>query len=809
MRYILINFVNTLRHYKASSMLNIFGMAVAFAAFFIIMTQVRWGFTYNQGIEDVDRIYVMTMASSQKEGNKTVYLCRPLAEQIIASATGVESYGLATFYTNIGSPVLELDEGGVKRRISGVIQNFTMGAVSTFGFEAEQGSFDDFAKPDALAISSRFARENDLEVGDVLTYNSGGKAINNEIVAIWKDDFPLNSGPGQAEMIVNFGDRFIDSWGEWSWTYFVKLKSADDVKALEENARNVLRMVLSDELGDNQEEIDNAMERMKVSLVPYGDMYYQPNIDNKWAVSQSGNRTTDISLLVVAILIILIALINFVNFFFALVPARVRSVNTYKVFGTSRSTLVFNFIMESVGLSLLALILATVIVVLFGRSSMVEILSAPIDAGINISIVILTIAVVLISAVAGSIFPAFYITSFQPALVLKGSFGTSGMGRSFRNLLIGVQFTISIALIVCAIFVRLQHSYMMNHDMGFDKEYLITGHLPNSVCWWGDRNNAFENKLRNNPDIVDLTWSDGQIVNVSRMGWGREYKGNTINFQCYPVAYNFLSVMGIEIVKGRNFTRADEEAESGVMIFNEEAQRQYDITLEEYGPNHRGENLAEVAGICKDFSFRPLQYSNYPLAFYIFGKDHTWRSGLQHIYVRTTAGADPGKVMSFVRNTVLEIAPETPPETIWLDLFDEELSRMYKAEDKLSKQITAFTLVAIILSLMGVFGLVLFETQHRKKEIAIRRVLGAGMGDVLRMFCWKYSLIVIVCFVIAAPVSWIIIDNYLSNFAYRTSLDWWVFAVALAVVLAVTIAVVVTRSYKAASSNPVDSIKSE
>ena len=216
-----------------------------------------------------------------------------------------------------------------------------------------------------------------------------------------------------------------------------------------------------------------------------------------------------------------------------------------------------------------------------------------------------------------------------------------------------------------------------------------------------------------------------------------------------------------------------------------------------------------VAGICKDFSFRPLQYSNYPLAFYIFGKDHTWRSGLQHIYVRITAGADPGKVMSFARNTVLEIAPDTDPDTIYLDLFDEELSRMYKAEDKLSKQITAFTLVAIILSLMGVFGLVLFETQHRKKEIAIRRVLGAGMGDVLRMFCWKYSLIVIVCFVIAAPVSWIIIDNYLSNFAYRTSLDWWVFAVALAVVLAVTIAVVVTRSYKAASSNPVDSIKSE
>ena len=805
MRYILINFVNTLRHYKASSMLNIFGMAVAFAAFFIIMTQVRWGFTYNQGIEDVDRIYVMTKPSSQKDGSNTVHLCRPLAEQMIASASGVESYGLAFFYSN--SYNLYLEEGGIKRRISVDVEQFTKGALSVFGFEAEQGSFDDFDKPNALAVSSRFAKENDLEVGDVLIDN-GDKGKGYEIVAIWKDTYPVNSSPGSIGVISNIGDKFIDNWSEWSWPYFVKLNSSDDVKAFEESASGVLRAILSDDLGGDQEKIEENMKRLKVTLVPFADIYYNPNIDQKFAVSRSGNRTTDISLLVVAILIILIALINFVNFFFALVPARVRSVNTYKVFGTSRSTLVFNFIMESVGLSLIALLLATVIVVLFARSSMVEILSAPIDAGINISIVILTIAVVLISAVAGSIFPAFYITSFQPALVLKGSFGTSGMGRSFRNLLIGVQFTISIALIVCAIFVRLQHSYMMNYDMGFDKEYLVTGHLPSGVCWWGDKNNAFENKLRNNPDIVDLTWSDGQIVNVSRMGWGRDYKGQQISFQCYPVAYNFLTVMGIEMAQGRNFSRADEESETSTMIFNEEAQRRYDITLDTGGPGHQ-EQPAVVAGICKDFSFRPLQYSNFPLAFYIFGKDHTWRSGLQHIYVRITAGADPGKVMSFIRNTVLEIAPDTDPDTIYLDLFDEELSRMYKAEDKLSKQITAFTLVAIILSLMGVFGLVLFETQHRKKEIAIRRVLGAGMGDVLRMFCWKYSLIVIVCFVIAAPVSWIIIDNYLSNFAYRTSLDWWVFAVALAVVLAVTIAVVVTRSYKAASSNPVDSIKSE
>ena len=182
---------------------------------------------------------------------------------------------------------------------------------------------------------------------------------------------------------------------------------------------------------------------------------------------------------------------------------------------------------------------------------------------------------------------------------------------------------------------------------------------------------------------------------------------------------------------------------------------------------------------------------------------------MRHIYVRIAAGADPYKVMEFIHNAVIEIIPDVDPDTIYLHLFDEELARKYKAEDKLSKQVTALTLVAIILALMGVLGLVLFETQHRMKEIAVRRVLGAEVKDILSMLSKKYAFIVLICFVIAAPVSYLITERYFSNFAYHMSIQPWVFVAALIGVLVVTVALVTTRSFSAATRNPVESIKAE
>ena len=811
MKYLFHNVINTLRHYRASSLLNIFGMAVAFAAFYVILTQVRWGMTYNQGLEDGDRIFVMTRPNPGKDGELNLYYARPMAEEILTSVPGVESFGSTTFATEVDESMFYLKEGDQVRKFSAIEQRATPSVFDVFDFEAESGSFDEMSRKGAIAVSSRFASSHDLKVGDYLSFNPAGEPFHCFVVAVWKDKYPKNSSPGSIDLIHSYGDQYINSWNESSFPYFVKLNSTDGKEAFEQAANDMMRKWLKDSYSDmSPDEIEeNFAKQLKVTLIPIEELYYREDINAKRPVCRSGNKTTDQSLLVVAILIILIALINFVNFFFALVPARVKSVNTYKVFGTSRTSLVFSFVLESVGMVVLALLLAAIMVLAIEKSAMTDILAGPIGLTVNVGILILTAVVAIIGAALSSIYPAFYITSFQPAMVLKGSFGSSRAGRSLRNTLIGVQFVISFALIICALFVKLQHNYMMTYNMGFNKEQLISGVIPGDVAWWNSKNEAFEDKLRSNPDITDLTWANGQLVNQSRMGWGDTYKGQQINYDVYPVAYNFLEFMGIEIVEGRDFSKADELSENGVVIFNEEARDKYDITLDVATGNHRG-TTTEMAGICKNFHFRPLQYGSDAFAFYVFGQDHSMRKqGLTHIYVRIAAGADIYKVIDYIRNTALEICPDMDPESIALHPFDEELARKYKLEEKLSQQVTAFTLIAIILALMGVFGLVFFETQHRMKEIAVRRVLGAEVKDILSMLSMKYTTIVMICFVIAAPVSYLITDRYFSNFAYHMSIQPWVFVTALIGVLVVTVALVASRSFSAATKNPVESIKAE
>ena len=808
MKYLFHNFINTLRHYKASSLLNIVGMAVAFAAFYVILSQAKWGLTYNQGIDDDDRIFLISIPSPQTEGMKMILLCRPLAENMIASSAVVESAGTAEFSTGGDGQLIYFKEGDHVRKFRSNCHLFTKGALDVFGFEAEQGSFDDLSKPWTTAVSSRFARENNLKVGDHLSDVPSADPAPFEIVAIWRDKFTANSFPGGINMLSSLNEGNLDNWKEWSYPYFVKLKHATDKETFEQEADKEMRKVLEMDY-KNPDDIEAAAEQFKVTLIPFKDLYYSTDLDSMSFGFGNGNHSTDVSLLVVALLVIVIALINFINFFFALVPARVRSVNTYKVFGTSRATLVLNFIIESVGLVVLALGLAYLLVQFFGKYAPNDMLTAPIGFAENTSLLCLTVAIALGGAIVGSLYPAFYITSFQPALVLKGSFGSSRSGRSLRNVLIGVQFTISLVLIICAIFIKLQHNYLMHFDMGFDKEYLISGYMPGDVSWWSEKNAAFEDKLRSNPDIVDVTWAQGQLVNTYRMTWGRQYNGTRIDFTCYPVAYNFLQVMGIKVTEGRDFRKSDELAADGVMIFNEQARDEYGIKLDNHGPGHNGET-AEVAGFCSNFNFRPLQYDGMPFAFYMFGSDHSWRpDGLRHIYVRTAAGADPGKVMDFISQSALELCPDKDPDEFSLKLFDNELALKYSHEQTLSQLITIFTLVVIIISLMGVFGLVLFETQHRRREIAIRRVLGAGVEDILTMLCRKYAIIVAICFVVAVPVSYLVIDFYFSTFAYHTELSWWVFALAFVIVLAVTLAIVIARSISTATSNPVDSIKTE
>ena len=749
-----------------SGVLNILGMTVAFAALYIILVQVHHDLTYNKEVKDADRIYCVSLPDWYEEGKFMVWLNRPAFERMISSIPEIEAGGTGYLF---GQPIETIVGDGKNPTLSDPSVSIRMssmnkGTLDVFGFELTEGSWDNYVGVWDYAFSESAARKYGVGVGGhVMIRNwQSGTYHDANIVAIYKD-MPMNSDLSDFEVMEDIIGGDSDA--------------SDESRA-------------------------EAIKRTRVHLIPLTETYFDQTIAN--TDGARGNKTTTYTLLAIALLVIIIAFINFVNFFFALVPVRVHSVNTRKVLGASRASLVMDCVMEAVSLIAISLALAAAVVALFQTSTAANLITCSTAFGANMSVGIFTIILGLSFAVAASLYPAFYITSFSPALALKGSFASSAKGRVFRYLLVGLQFLISISLIICATFVGLQRKYMLSHDMGFDREELITANVNRTVAKSAE---ALSSKLREDPQIKDITWADGDLVQPSRMGWGRLYKGEQVSFQCYPVAWNFLQFMGIPVVEGRDFTQADEQSENGVFIFNEAAKNKFGFTLNEKMPGHMDEGDAEVVGFCRDFNFTSLKNDVSPLALYIFGK-HPWRP-LSTLLVRTEKNADIPAIMKKIATTVSEIDPTVNPDDVDVQLFDKKLQGQYQTEANFSRLITLFTLLAIIISLMGVFGLVMFETEYRRKEIGVRRVNGATIGEILKMFNIEFARIVLVCFVIATPLSWLIVNRYLSGFAYRVPIHVWVFLLALLAVLAVTALVVTGRCYRAATENPSVTLKKE
>lgn len=786
-----------------SKMLNIVGMAMAFAALYVIMVQVNFDLGYNKKVKDSDRIYAISMPDWYTPGNWKTTLSRPLCENVINNVSCVECGGTTSIGKGYYSEKFFLQEDGNSSFYLNVSQS-SLGAFKVFSVEAVEGSIDNIVPWKDLVISDTKAEKLGLHVGDVIySHNHGATMQQYNIAAIYKH-FPSNTDLSEIECFVNMGDLNIDLFSEWSYPYFVKLNSADDIEPFEKQAFDYVVKTFNNMANEHGEELSEedrkeAESKLKIKLFPFDEMYFEKTISS---AGRSGSKTTTYTLLAIAILVIVIAFINFINFFFALVPVRLKSVNTRKILGASRSNLVFGIVVESVVMIIVALALAAGIVKLFCGSTFAALIPCSALISNNIAIAFGTALGGIVLAIVSSLYPALYITSFPPAFALKGSFGTASKGMAFRVGLICFQFIVSLILIICASFVTMQRQYMLHYDMGFDRSNLLQVNTSSKIAAMRE---SATSELKNNPEIKDVTFASGGIVTSFRMGWGRPFKGEQINFKCYPVQHNFLDFMGIEIVEGRNFTDSDELCDNGVFIFNEAARDKFGLTLEDKIHGHQTET--DIVGICKNFNYKALSEGIEPFALYIFGKN-SWTT-LNTLYIRTQPGADIPTLIDWIKTKLNEMDPSVPKDEFDVMFFDSRLDSEYGRERNTSRIILLFTVLAITISLMGVFGLVMFEAEHRRKEIAIRRINGASVVDVLKMFNIKFIRIVIVCFVLSIPISWLIVDAYLKGFAYRMPTHWWVFFSAFLSVMIVTLIVVTLRCLSAALSNPIKSIKTE
>ena len=805
------NFLTTLRRYKISSLLNVIGLTLAFTAFYVIMTQVWWELGYNRSLHEADRIYLVENEDWYEPGKWSSWLNRPVPERVIASTAGVEVGGCMWGGFGSGTCWTSNEPSFGYNKFSASCGSVSLPFLDVFAFRSVEGDVHDLGKPKSVIVSREAAERMRVGVGSLIWVDTDEPQPDGamEVVAVF-EDFPDNSLLGECEVVKNLGETNLYTTSEWSFNYFVKFRPGADPDEFARQWMNVNQEMQREAAekraaaGDAADD-DDESGIYGVRLSPVSELYFE---SDSQAPCRQGSVVTTYTLLGIAVLVIVLAFINFVNFFFALVPVRIRTVNTFKVFGAPASSLRFNFVFEAFGLVLIALLAAWYVSFALQGTEFASYISASLALSQNLEVVGLVAVVAFVMALAASLYPAWYITSFAPALVVKGSFGGTRSGRRLRTLLLGVQFFISIGLIIATSFIRLQHDYMMHYDMGFDKENLLAVRLSERGAVSYD---ALRQKLLSDPQVKDVTGATSRLVSVGRMGWGREFKGRQVAFQSYVVQPDFLRVMGIPITDGRDFLESDFDKELGTMIFNEAARREFEMQV---GDRINGfvSPDEQIVGFCADFNFKPLQYGVSPFCFYLLPKkiqqENYWH--LPHVvYVRMTPGADIAAVTAHIRRCIAEVDPRTEPGDIVVRVFDEELGLEYDNERKLTAIVGLFALLAVVIALMGVFGLVLFETQHRRREIAVRRVMGASRGEILAMFNRRYVMLVAVCFVLAVPVSIWAVRHWLAGFAYTVPLYWWVFALALAGVLAVTALTVTVRSWHAVNENPAESVKSE
>ena len=805
------NFLTTLRRYKISSLLNVIGLTLAFTAFYVIMTQVWWELGYNRSLHEADRIYLVENEDWYEPGKWSSWLNRPVPERVIASTAGVEVGGCMWGGFGSGTCWTSNEPSFGSNKFSASCGSVSLPFLDVFAFRSVEGDVHDLGKPKSVIVSREAAERMRVGVGSLIWVDTDEPQPDGamEVVAVF-EDFPDNSLLGECEVVKNLGETNLYTTSEWSFNYFVKFRPGADPDEFARQWTNVNQEMQREAAekraaaGDAADD-DDESGIYGVRLSPVSELYFE---SDSQAPCRQGSVVTTYTLLGIAVLVIVLAFINFVNFFFALVPVRIRTVNTFKVFGAPASSLRFNFVFEAFGLVLIALLAAWYVSFALQGTEFASYISASLALSQNLEVVGLVAVVAFVMALAASLYPAWYITSFAPALVVKGSFGGTRSGRRLRTLLLGVQFFISIGLIIATSFIRLQHDYMMHYDMGFDKENLLAVRLSERGAVSYD---ALRQKLLSDPQVKDVTGATSRLVSVGRMGWGREFKGRQVAFQSYVVQPDFLRVMGIPITDGRDFLESDFDKELGTMIFNEAARREFEMQV---GDRINGfvSPDEQIVGFCADFNFKPLQYGVSLFCFYLLPKkiqqENYWH--LPHVvYVRMTPGADIAAVTAHIRRCIAEVDPRTEPGDIVVRVFDEELGLEYDNERKLTAIVGLFALLAVVIALMGVFGLVLFETQHRRREIAVRRVMGASRGEILAMFNRRYVMLVAVCFVLAVPVSIWAVRHWLAGFAYAVPLYWWVFALALAGVLAVTALTVTVRSWRAVNENPAESVKSE
>lgn len=786
MKTLVRNFSHTFRRFFTASILNILGLSIAFASFFVIMTQVDYDYNFNKGYKDYEKIFRIEINHNPKLGWQ-LWMPRPLCELIQTCSPHVKSVSII----NAFPPQNDYE-------VNGNIFNETTcygfgNFLETFQPEIINGSADALNQPKTILISESMAKRFFGTTDAVGKSIFKDKQSSNDawtIGGVYKD-FPENTQIRNWIMMPNDPTENKDNWNNWNYICYIRLEHPDSAPEIEKLIEEIVKKNIPEYASEGSDSVLSSV----VHLSPLADIHFS-TIGNKSASS----RTTVYLLICISFLIVVIATINFMNFSLAETPMRIKSINTQKVLGATTRSLRLSLIAESVLISTIAFILSLIEILLLKDSGPQDLVSAGLQPLEHPILLTITFCLSLLMGFLAGIYPSYYVTSFAPALALKGSFGLSPKGRTLRTALVCIQFFVAYMLIIGVGIMYLQSRYIRTSDYGYDKEAIITGNMTTETQ---AQNDAVVNDLSRIPGVKEVAFSMFILSSAdSYMNWAMDDNNTVVQFDVMPVDYRFLDVMGIHVTEGRNFKPGDGD----VYIFNEATRKKYPwMKVDQPAPD---DHL--IVGFCENIKYSSFRNDDntQPMAFFIYGKNfekigHQWQ---QTINIRVSAGVDKIAIIRSLQKTMEKF---TPGHDFNFRFMDEVLDANYRNELRFTKQILLFSLIAIAISLTGVFGLTMFESEYRRKEIGIRKIMGSSTTQILYMFNQRYILILTGCFIVAAPFGWWIGQHWLQGFAEKTPVSPWIFILSFLLVTLITILTITVQSWKNACENPANSIKTE
>ena len=787
------------RRYRLATLLNLLGLGVAVATFYLFMTQVIYNRTYNHNIHDHEHMYRLEIYGGLFGEDWGCNICRPFVT-LLKEIPQVKDATYISPYIN------KTDVKVGNRTINVPLINMGKPGIEFFTGKLLSGSSKTCGDGHNVIVSRSTAEKmfgTANAAGKTFEGGNGDGSKTTVTVVGVSEDMPDNCTLPNGVYICE-NESVMNEQSEWSFNVYMLLDKGANPKKVERAIK--LAFMKANGVSEKDEKKFDKEVNMKTRITPVDDIYFSGVGPN-----DRGNRNLVGVLTVASVFVLFIAMLNLLNFSLSEIPMRMRGINTRRVMGASVGSLRLKMIMENVMFAFVALLIGILLVVAFQRSeTCMKLVSGDIHFASHIVLAAIMAVSALVVGALSAVVPAFYSTSFTPAMVLKGSFGLSPRGRRLRMAIMAVQFCLAFALTIYIGVMSSQSSYIFNSDYGFNKnEVFYTGLSEEAQT----KKDAVRTELKKLPFVESVGFAQNAIgTSDGYMGWGRGDDEHHMVLQVLPCDYEYLRTMQLKITEGRDFRESD--MKTGAYVLNKTAMAQYKwlVVGDSIGRQNGGwgsQSNYNIVGVCNNFKLKSMRCdnSNVAVAFVIFGPDMAqWGDRCGQVFVRVAKNQDKIEAKRRIAE-VLNRLDGSQKYEMWF--LDDDLQQTYVEEFRFISQVKLFAIICIIITIIGVFSLTMFETEYRRKEIAIRKVMGSSVGSVVRLFAMRYALPLVVAFVVAAPVGWWLSNSWLQSFAEHTPIHWWLFPMSFVLVSVVVVITVIIQSWRVATANPVESIKTE